>query len=99
MEGEEFTDEETIDELLNEISQDNYLYNIYMKNIMEFISYNTIANIGTNNFLCPSCNTKQKDEEDVRNIFEMEYVWMDPIAYFLEIMNSKLTKMQKRTTN
>lgn len=99
VEGEEFTDEETIDELLNEISQDNYLYNIYMKNIMEFISYNTIANIGTNNFLCPSCNTKQKDEEDVRNIFEMEYVWMDPIAYFLEIMNSKLTKMQKRTTN
>lgn len=99
VDGEVYTDDETIDELLNEISQDNYLYNIYMKRVMEFISYNTLANIGTNNFLCPTCNSKQKDEEEIKNIFEMEYVWMDPIAYFLEIMNSKLTKMQKRTTN
>lgn len=99
VEDEVFTDEETIDSLLNEVSQDNYLYNIYIKQVMNFISYNTIANIGTNNYLCPVCNTRQKDEENVKNIFEMEYIWMDPIAYFLEIMNSKLTKLQKRAVN
>ena len=102
IEGELFTDEETIDSLLNEVSQDNYLYNIYLKHIMNFISYITIANIGTNNYLCPLCKTKQKQEEEdgiKKSAFEMEYIWMDPIAYFLEIMNSKLTKMQKRVIN
>ena len=99
VDGETFDDEEAIDEMLNEVSQDNYLYNIYIKHIMNFISYNTIANIGTNNFICPTCNERQKEETNYRQIFEMEYIWMDPIAYFLEIMNSKLTKLQKRTAN
>ena len=89
-------DDDIIFETLNEVTQDNYLYNIFIKEIIEFISYNTIANIGTNNFLCPSCNNKQKTEK-TSNKFEMEYVWLDPLSYFLEIMNSKLIKMQKRT--
>lgn len=99
VEDEIYTDQETIDGCLNEVSQDNYLYNIFMKGVMSFISYHTIANIGTNNFLCPNCKSKQLEEDNIKNIFEMEYIWMDPISYFLEIMNSKLTKMQKRTTN
>lgn len=95
-------DDETLDEddiifeTLNEVTQDNYLYNIFIKDIIDFISYNTIANIGTNNFICPKCKEKQKVEKS-KNKFEMEYIWLDPLSYFLEIMNSKLIKMQKRT--
>lgn len=98
LQNEIFDDNKTLDGLLNEISQDNYLYNIYLKHILNFINYNTIANIGTNNFLCPTCNSLQKDMEE-GDRFSLEYIWMDPITYFLEIMNSKLTKMQKRINN
>lgn len=77
-----------LNDILSEFSNDDLTLNIFFDKLFNYISYITIAGIAVNNFTCPKCKAKQRTDDN-------ELIWLDPIAYFLEILDYRFTTSAK----
>lgn len=81
---------EVLNDILMEFSSDTVTLNIFFDKLFNYISYITIAGIAVNNFTCPTCKKKQRDDIN-------ELIWLDPISYFLEILDYRFMSIVKNS--
>lgn len=81
---------EALNDILMEFSSDTVTLNIFFDKLFNYISYITIAGIAVNNFTCPTCKKKQRDDIN-------ELIWLDPISYFLEILDYRFMSIVKNS--
>lgn len=81
---------DVLNDILMEFSSDTVTLNIFFDKLFNYISYITIAGIAVNNFACPTCKKKQRDDIN-------ELIWLDPISYFLEILDYRFMNIVKNS--
>ena len=81
-------------EILELLSNDDAIYDAYFKGVLNYISESPIAIIATTNFICPKCGTARKAKKDGLNWDN--YVALDPLNYFLDLVTQKLKLMLGR---
>ena len=78
---EEAENVELLNEILLAFNNDDETLNLYLSKLVDFLSYSIISGFALNNFSCPTCNEEQTTDD--------EFIWLDPINYFLEILDYK----------
>lgn len=74
-------------DVLAEYSSDDISLNYFLEKLFNYISSVTIAGVAVNTFTCPTCNEKQTEDN--------ELIWLDPITYFLEILDYRFISITR----
>lgn len=89
MDNEDELDEnlDMLTDVLAEYSSDDISLNYFLEKLFNYISSITIAGVAVNTFTCPVCKEKQTEEN--------ELIWLDPITYFLEILDYRFISITR----
>jgi hypothetical protein len=93
--GNNITDRDTIESLFDVLSSDSILYKNFIDEVLDYITWSTVAIVGIPTFTCPCCDAPQQTLEK-KTPYSSSIIPLDVYQVFTSLVLGRIEKIVER---